>query len=230
MKSNNSEKQISAREKVRSPLGVRIDEALGDKTPAWLARECGLSSGTMSEIRHGQMPGADKAVRIAQVLKVPVEWLISGGPRRSPGFLVDVNDADWVLVPRYNLDDFTPAGKPEPAETIPIRKDWLNQRARTAKGLWLTAMPASGFPHIAAEDEPIFCQDAPLPLSPGFYLWENELGRIEVQRLKPDKMGYALDNGAQAEPYFHMTDNADRSWVGGGVVARIIGKFKLQTI
>jgi phage repressor protein C with HTH and peptisase S24 domain len=60
-----------------STLGKRIKEALGSRDFAWLSRETGISTSTLSDYGRGKLPRADKALQIAQALGVSFEQLMS---------------------------------------------------------------------------------------------------------------------------------------------------------
>ena len=221
MPNTNPVSRKSASGKTRSALGLRIEALLGGQSQAWLARQAGISTGTLSEIMKGQMPGADKAIKLAQALDVTVEYLFSGENGSGANPLMAADQADWVMVPRYRLSEFTETGKPEPIETIPIRKDWLNQTARVASNLWLTDLP-SNVEAIGEEGDPILCRDAETHYQEGWYLYFFE-GMPIVRRV--------------AGPDFSQLGEAQRPWdsqiehnAGLRLVARILGTFKLRSI
>jgi transcriptional regulator with XRE-family HTH domain len=58
----------------------RVDALLGeDRNQMWLADKTGIRQTTISGWRtNGRMPPADRAVKIAQVLDVSVEYLVTG--------------------------------------------------------------------------------------------------------------------------------------------------------
>lgn len=207
--------------KTRSPLGLRIEELLHGRSQAWLAREAEISTGTLSEIMKGQMPGADKAIKLAQALEVTVEFLFSGENSSGANPLMAADQADWVMVPRYRLSDFTETGKPEAIETIPIRKDWLNQTARVASNLWLTDLPST-IEAIGEEGDPILCRDAETHYQEGWYLYFFE-GMPIVRKVAGPVFGQLGD--VQRQWDYQIDDNT-----GLRLVARILGTFKLRSI
>lgn len=61
----------------------RIQQALSGRSLAWLASETGISTSMMSEYKKGKVPGADKALAIAEVLSVSLKWLLTGEGSRD---------------------------------------------------------------------------------------------------------------------------------------------------
>ncbi len=160
-------------------------------------------------------------LRIARALDVPVEWLITGETASNRARLVAADDADWVIVPRYRLADFTETGKPEPIETVPLRKDWLNRNARTATNLWLTELPATLVDGVGEEGDTILCRDAQVKDGEGTYLYFYD-GMPIVRRFEVPKLGLG-----EAVPF--------RGWEpedppGMRIVARILGTIKVRPV
>lgn len=122
----------------------------------------------------GSMPGADNALRIADALGVSMRWLVTGeGPERSgnASLVADAGEVDWVLLPRYDLAGFTPEAKPQPMETVPVAKHWLNRNWYASTGLWLTAMPPTHHEGMPAEGDDILIRDATVRTDAGTYLY-----------------------------------------------------------
>lgn len=210
-----------ASEKLRSPWGIRIEALLDGRSQAWLAREAGISTTGLGSIMRETMPAADTAIRLAQALDVTAEFLFSGANGSGANPLMAADQADWVMVPRYRLAEFTETRKPEPIETIPIRKDWLNQTARVASNLWLTDLPST-VEAIGEEGDPILCRDAETHYQEGWYLYFFE-GMPIVRKV--------------AGPAFGQLGDAQRQWdsqiehnAGMRLVARILSNVKMKTI
>lgn len=167
------------------------------------------------------MPNADFAVRIARALDVPVEWLITG-EKRPGGTLICADEADWVMVPRYRLCEFTDSAKPKPVETIALRKDWLNHAARSSTGLWITSMPATGIEGIGEEGDDILCRDAHVREQEGTYLYFMD-GMPLIRKFVGPTIG--------------QLSSGDRGWVwepedppAMRIAARILGTIKLRPL
>lgn len=164
------------------------------------------------------MPGADTMLRIARALDVPVEWLITGEhPAKRPG-LIAADEADWVIVPRYRLSEFTEIAKPDPVETVPLRKDWLNRNARASNGLWLTELPPTTIEGLGEEGDTILCRDVSVKEGEGTYLYFYD-GMPLVRQFKVPKIGMA-----EAPSWGWEADDPP----GMRVVARILGTIKLR--
>jgi transcriptional regulator with XRE-family HTH domain len=200
---------------------VRIIDALGPRPQAWLARESGINQTTLGDIIRKTMPNADAAIRLAAALDVPVDWLITG--KVPVPSLRPVSDPDeWTIVPRYRLEDFTEMAKPEPAETIPLRKDWLNRAARVATNLWITQLPATMIEDIGEEGDDILCRDVVVREQEGVYLYFFD-GMPIVRKFKGPMIGQ-LASGDRA----WMTDPEDPP--GMRIAARILGTIKLRPL
>jgi phage repressor protein C with HTH and peptisase S24 domain len=78
----------------------RVDTLLGDDhNQMWLADKTGIRQTTISGWRtNGRMPPADRAVKIAQVLDVSVEYLVTGITRTAEesAHIVDVIDQTFL--------------------------------------------------------------------------------------------------------------------------------------
>lgn len=137
----------------------RIKHALAGRDAAWLSRETGISTSTLSDvIAKGKMPRADRAIKIARALASSVEWLFGGIAESRPS-LIEASSADWVDLPRFDLRDLTEAGKGAPVEAVPFRRDWLNRRILTSVGLWITELPSDYDSLDLAEGDAVICSD-----------------------------------------------------------------------
>ena len=189
---------------------------------ATIARRADLRPQMVDKYLKGTMPGADKAIRLARALDVDLGWLITGeAPRRSGAGLIAAEEADWVIVPHYRLGDFTETGKPEPIETVPLRKDWLNRTARTATNLWLTELPATLVEGIGEEGDTILCRDAEVKEGEGTYLYFFD-GMPIVRRFEAPKLGL----GEAAGNWTWEPEDPP----GMRIVARILGTIKVRPV
>ena len=68
----------------------RLREAMGDRSHYDVAKAIGVSHELFWSFLTHKRPGADKAVRMAQVLGVPIEWLLTGARPlirvKAPGY------------------------------------------------------------------------------------------------------------------------------------------------
>jgi transcriptional regulator with XRE-family HTH domain len=158
---------------------------------SWLSRETGIASSTISDFSLGKGGKIANAMLIADALGVSVEWLIRGTDVRPIHQLIDVSDAEWLMLPRYDLRAFKPDGKPEPIDVIPIRRPWLKMLDSGATGLWLTTMPMT-VPDIANEGDTVICRDADADLVDGrTYVFMRDANPL-VRRVAIDASGYTL--------------------------------------
>ncbi len=163
----------------------------------------------------GQMPGADKAIKLSQALEVTVEFLFGGENASGANPLVGFDEAEWVMAPRYRLADFAGGSKPDPVETIPIRKDWLSQAVRIKKNLWVTDLPSTT-EGVGFEGDAILCRDAETHFQEGWYLYFYD-GMPIVRRVIAPLPGQPLNDLAGSDAKLRL-------------VARVLGTIKLRPI
>jgi transcriptional regulator with XRE-family HTH domain len=206
----------------KSGFADRLREAMGPLSPSKVARQCGFSKQTMAGYMAGSMPSADRALALADALDVPLRWLVSGVTEARGHGLIAADEADWVKVPRYRLSEFTETGKPEPVETIPLRKDWLNRKARTASKLWITELPATALEGVGDEGDDILCRDAQVRDEEGLFLYFDD-GVPIVRRFTASTLGQLADGS--------------RGWLSSRddppsmrLVARVLGTIKLRPL
>jgi hypothetical protein len=211
-----------ASEKSRTPWGARIEEALGLRSKAWLAREAGVTSSTLNDIIARTKMEAGNALRLAQALDVPLEWLITGETPRPGHGLVAADQADWVMIPHYRLDEFTETGKPEPIDTVPIRKDWLNRNIYTSTNLFITELPPHQFEGLGEEGDPILCRDAAHHNDEGFYLyfWDG----VPIVRRFSVPAKFQIDDAITSWVWEPEDPHAPR------IVGRILANLKVRPV
>jgi transcriptional regulator with XRE-family HTH domain len=173
-------------------FGARLKSSLAGRELAWLSRETGIPTSTLSDYARGKVPRADKAVQIAVALGTSVEALLIGAPAPAPAPALSVADAEFVWVPRFDLWAFDAEGKPLELETIPIRRDWLYGVLRRTGGLWFADMPSDALPDVAREGETIVCEDpGPNLQEKGVYVFWRD-GEVMVRRVSYSTGGYTL--------------------------------------
>lgn len=117
------------------PISTRISEiadAVGGNSD--LAKICGVSEGTIRNWRNGASePTASNLIDIARAGGVTVERLVTGTPPAGQ------DDAEFILVPRYNVDASAGAGSVVERESeigrLAFRRDWLAQKGLTTANL-----------------------------------------------------------------------------------------------
>lgn len=148
------------RQRVNSdnPVGNRILLALGDKSRKWLAENSGLSDSTISDCIAKGIAKADAAAAIAKALSVSIDWLLTGAERQGSQ-LVSVDDADWVVVPEYDLREINDISKGPVVSETPFRRDWLQGNLGHSAGIWVTKMPTE-YPALGlSEGDRVFARD-----------------------------------------------------------------------
>lgn len=166
------------------------------------------------------MPGADTAIRLAQALDVSVEWLITGTSPANEARRLD--DTNWLMAPRFTLEQLAAGDRANPLETVPLHRDWLTPDARAADGLYVTVMPGSMPDGSAVAGDMILCHDATRHDREGGYLYFYRdmalIRRHEGPSLDAIREGRAIfDWQAVDDPEMRL-------------VARILGTMKLRPI
>lgn len=205
-------------------FSARFKEALGGRSKAWLAETTGLSTSTIGDYSAGAIPSAERLFLLADALGVPPRWFATG---QGPSQLVPADQADWVHLPRYDLSKFTSAGKPEPVDIIPLRRDWLFRTARTPTSLWLAEMPSDAIPDLAHSGDMLVCCDVAPPLSEGrAYVFSIE-GRVLLRRVYFQPDGVVLKAGDPAiEPVLVKAVDLDEL----RPVALILGVISIHAV
>jgi phage repressor protein C with HTH and peptisase S24 domain len=62
-----------------------LKKLMGDDSKASFAQKCGFSVGALTNYLNGSIPSADKAIRIAEIFGVNVQWLVTGEGPQYPG-------------------------------------------------------------------------------------------------------------------------------------------------
>lgn len=211
---------MSASGKVRSPWGERIEEALAGRSQAWLARAAGVSSTNLNDVIRKSMPNADTAVRLAEALQVPVQWLITGQvPDDVSQTLEDVN---WMALPRFKLQQLATDDRSEPIEKVPLHRDWLTPDARNADALFVTNLPVTMPDGSAIAGDMIVCQDTTRHDREGSYLYFYR----DVAMIRKYE-GPSLDAVREGRPIFDWQAVDDPEM---RLVARVLGVIKLRSI
>lgn len=218
--------------RLKEEFSARLRSALEKAGKDWasLARETGLPTSTINDMAKGTIPRADRGVKVARALGRTLEWLITGVDDRKTGQLSDAADSDWVFLPRYDLLAFEAHGKPEPVESIPVRKDWLAKAVRQTTGLWLTEMPSEAMEDVAHEGDLILCRDAPPPLLDGrVYVFLLD-GRPIVRRVAQTQRGRLVLKATDPtiDPMTFRLDELESALEGLAPVGRVLGSITLQ--
>lgn len=183
-------------------LSFRMREAMDGRTLGWLSRETGIPVSTLSEYSgKGKVPPADKGLLIAHALGVSLEHLVFGEAKTKSATILDASQSDWLFLPLYDLFKFSAEGKPEPKETVPLRRDQVYQAVRTTTGLWLTEMPNDFLPDVARSGDILICQDvSDEPLGEGRVYVFRQDGAPFLRRVQLGLDGLVLTAIAGVEP------------------------------
>lgn len=199
-------------------FGARLRVALGERTPAQVARAVGIAPQTLDGYLKGATPSADRALALADELTVDLRWLVSGsGDARATA-----SGDDWVTLPRYDLYDFTGPEKPVPVEEIPLQRTSLDGRTRYTQGLWLAYLPDDATPDLGREGDMIVCRNPDPPLVEGRTYAFLLDGRPVVRKLSIRPEGLVLKAGDPGiDPVTVPPDNAETLVPLGHVVVSI---------
>ncbi|SNY91416.1 Phage repressor protein C, contains Cro/C1-type HTH and peptisase s24 domains [Cohaesibacter sp. ES.047] len=127
----------------------RLKKLMGDMSRAEFADKCGISVGALRNYLEDGMPSADKALRIARLFNVTIEWLIEGVDPVHPGEHQTQKLTDYVGIPRYDAslsagNGFWNQGKAEVLDHIPFTPEFLRRRLGRSTAEGLLIMSANG--------------------------------------------------------------------------------------
>jgi len=71
-------KQSSSDSELAREFGARLRQAIGSRSVLSFAKECGISDSLVRKYLAGSLPGLDKALVMARVAGVSLEWLATG--------------------------------------------------------------------------------------------------------------------------------------------------------
>ncbi len=173
---------------------------------------------TLDGYLKGAIPSADRALALADELKVDPRWLITGAGRARPDAEAE---SEVVLLPRYDLGAFGEYGKPEPSERIPVQRDWLGRWRSAADSLWLAESPG-GVSDVADEGEALLCRDPDPHLVDGqvyIFLLDH---RPLIRRVSLRPEGLTLKSGSgDLDPIVLRPDQAEHLIPIGRVLAAL---------
>ena len=124
---------------------------------AEISRLSGIPTSTLSRYRNGGSPRAEHIFPLVDALRCSARWLIAGVS--EPIALQAADDAEWVEVPEYDLQQMDDASKGPVVRTTKFRRDWLNRSFGRDRGLWLTKLP-SDYPALdLRQGDEVICYD-----------------------------------------------------------------------
>lgn len=196
----------------------RLREALGQRTGAEVARAAGIAPQTLDAYLKGAVPSADRAFAIADALGINVRWLIKGeGPPREAG----ESDAEWLILPRYDLASFDGEHQPEPIEQVRIKRSWVGVRLGAGR-LWVTELISHTLGDFGREGDTVLCEDVTPPLQDGrvyIFLFD---GRIFVRRvmMRPE-FGLSLIESNEMSGFIVAPERLDSLVPVGRILAAV---------
>ncbi len=214
-------------------MTARLKEALGTRTPAWLAQASGIKDASVRKYLKGGQPTIIPAVRLANALGVRLSWLLAGEgpmhgpeevvPARAPGHhLFDASEADWVFLPHYRFESAMAVFSPIVLETFPVRRDWIRRTLGIERGLWVTEMPTDELPSVAQRGETVVCRNV-IGLEEGRAYILGLDGNLIVRRFTPQ--GFRVDS-----PNSEVIDIRSATQRGMLPIGVIIARFGLSPI
>lgn len=90
-------KHSSSSEELERGFSSRLKAAIGQRSVLSFAKECGFSDSLVRKYLGGSLPGLDKAVIMARVLGVSLEWLATGKEVASDTYGVQQETAPYTL-------------------------------------------------------------------------------------------------------------------------------------
>lgn len=212
----------------------RLWAGLAGRKLKWLAEETGISTSMLSDYgKGGKVPGADKAVAIADALKLDVEWLLTGrggsiadqlaepGDRMmrelvSPRLAtMPVNDDDVVEIDqidlRYGLGGAFVDENAIESEPRSFSRAWLRSVTDSPPSslFWATGRGNSMAPTIEDGEIVLGDRSQTTPRDDDL-IWAcvlGEIGMIKRLRVRADHVKILSDNPLVPDDVAHPDDN-----------------------
>lgn len=205
-----------------TPWGARIIALLDNRPRSWLTKVTGISASTLSDIISKNVPGADKALAIAQALGTTVEYLMTGqaGDAALPAEMLSLPLVEGL--------------GPGPAEGQPVAARIILPRAHLARipGIrsepWLVEMPTPIMGDLCAQGDLAICQGADTAF-PERAVYIFELGGIPaIRRVRRSAEGIDLvaDHPAEA-PIRAFADGPGGAGHTLRILARVVGAIRI---
>lgn len=125
-------------------FSARLKIAMGSDSTNKFAKKCGFSESLVRKYLSGSLPGIDKALVMAKVAGVSLDWLIAGEgeARRGEGSTTEGTlEEEFALVPGYSIQvaagDGSLPGPEEATRKLAFRHKWLRFRGLNVKNLAL---------------------------------------------------------------------------------------------
>ncbi|KZL27952.1 XRE family transcriptional regulator [Pseudovibrio sp. Ad37] len=170
----------------------RLKKLMGDDSRAEFAEKCNISVGALRNYLNDGMPSADKALRIARLFNVSIEWLIEGTQISK---LNKAQSVDFITIPRVNVHLAAGGGSLngdniEKLEDIPFTKSFLGGKLgrSTAEGLIILTADGDSMDPLIADGDLVMVDKKRNTLSDGVYAFVYG-GLARVKYLRPTIQG-----------------------------------------
>ncbi|KZL29445.1 XRE family transcriptional regulator [Pseudovibrio sp. WM33] len=170
----------------------RLKKLMGDDSRAEFAEKCEISVGALRNYLNDGMPSADKALRIARLFNVSIEWLIEGVQNVEPN---KAQAVDFITIPR--VDVHLAAGNGalngdsiERVEDIPFTKEFLGGKLgrSSSDGLIILTADGDSMDPLIADGDLVMVDKKRNTLSDGVYAFVYG-GLARVKYLRPTIQG-----------------------------------------
>ncbi|KZL05552.1 XRE family transcriptional regulator [Pseudovibrio sp. Ad26] len=170
----------------------RLKKLMGDDSRAEFAEKCEISVGALRNYLNDGMPSADKALRIARLFSVSIEWLIEGVQNVEPN---KAQAVDFITIPR--VDVHLAAGNGalngdsiERVEDIPFTKEFLGGKLgrSSSDGLIILTADGDSMDPLIADGDLVMVDKKRNTLSDGVYAFVYG-GLARVKYLRPTIQG-----------------------------------------
>lgn len=210
----------------RNVVGERIRLLLDGRGISWLSRETGVAENTLRDALKRGPSKTEIAFKIARALGITLDQLLTGVRSAPAGSaLVEVDEADWIRVPRFDLSRLNDEGKGSPIEETPFRKDWLKATVGFASEIWLASMLTEYKAAGIAEGDLVFCREVePVELRDRQLCLFRVNGRLTIARFSEHSPAVSRAGDNLGEVYINASyiGTDDDQYVP---VARILAKF-----
>ena len=150
-----------------------------------------MGESTFRKYLSGSIPSLDKAVRIAEVAGVSLQWLATGeGPMR-PGEADESKgkiEAEFALIPGYNIQVAAGSGvfpdEEQPTRKLAFRHKWLRYKGLNEKDLVLVFAKGDSMEPTINDNNTLMIDTSQCDLSDGSIYVIRTDGHLIVKRIQ----------------------------------------------
>lgn len=231
------QKHSSSNGELERSFSMRLKAAIGQRSVLSFAKECGFSDSLVRKYLGGSLPGLDKAVAMAGVLGVSLEWLATG-----EGAMFPTQDTEEVRnVPSEEFVYITQmAGSNGVVNRLhAVRADWLKERGLEPRHLTVMENHDDAMAPTIQPGDLLLCQtymhrtdsNIAIGLAPGelppqdgvYFIRRGEMGPRSLRRLRLDMADGAIIS-ADADSSVHL--HADSEVMAGIVIEARVVSFR----